>query len=63
VAFGNEKRPRQRTATIRREQNKKNATNDFEKYNYLNVLDFKHLVDIEGVTGSIPAGGRFGGPQ
>jgi hypothetical protein len=49
----NEMRPRQRTATIRREQTEKNATNDFEKSNYLNVLGFKHLVDIEGVTGSI----------
>jgi hypothetical protein len=36
------------TATIRREQTEKNATNDFEKSNYLNVLGFKHLVDIEG---------------
>ena len=44
----NEKRLRQRTATIRREQTEKNATNKFEKSNYLNVLGFKHLVDIEG---------------
>jgi hypothetical protein len=44
----------QRTATIRREQTEKNATNVFEKSNYVNVLGFKHLVDIEGVTGSIP---------
>jgi hypothetical protein len=51
----NEKRLRQRTATIRREQTEKNATNKFEKSNYLNVLGFKHLVDIEGVTGSIPS--------
>jgi hypothetical protein len=39
---------------IRREQTEKNATNDFKKSNYLNVFGFKHLVDIEGVTGSIP---------
>jgi hypothetical protein len=33
---------------------RKNATNVFENSNNLNALDFKHLVDIEGVTGSIP---------
>jgi hypothetical protein len=54
AASENNKHLRQRTATIRREQTEKNATDDFEKSNYLNVLGFKQLVDIEGVTGSIP---------
>jgi hypothetical protein len=39
---------------IRREQTAKNTTNVFGNPNKLNVLGFKHLVDIEGVTGSIP---------
>jgi hypothetical protein len=50
----NERRLRQRTATIRREQTEKNATNVFKMYNNINVLGPEHLVDIEGVTGSIP---------
>jgi hypothetical protein len=45
---------RQRTATIRREQTAKNATNVFRNSNNPNALGFKHLVDIERVTGSIP---------
>jgi hypothetical protein len=51
MGMRNEKCPRQRTATIRREQTGKNATNVFENSNNLNELGFKHLVDIEGVTG------------
>jgi hypothetical protein len=39
---------------IRREQTAKNTTNVFGNPNKLNVLGFKYLVDIEGVTGSIP---------
>jgi hypothetical protein len=54
VASENERRSRQRTATIHREQTAKNATNAFKNSNNPNVLGFKHLVDIEGVTGSIP---------
>jgi hypothetical protein len=50
----NETRSRQRTATIRREQTAKNTKNAFKNSNNLNVLGFKHLVDIEGVTSSIP---------
>jgi hypothetical protein len=50
----NETRSRQRTATIHREHTAKNTTNVFINPNNLNVLGFKHLVDIEGVTGSIP---------
>jgi hypothetical protein len=33
---------------------RKTATNAFVKSNNINILGFKHLVDIEGVTGSIP---------
>jgi hypothetical protein len=54
AASENKKHLRQRTATIRREQTAKNATNLFRSSNNPNELGFKHLVDIEGVTGSIP---------
>jgi hypothetical protein len=54
AASENKKHLRQRTATIRREQTAKNATNLFRNSNNPNELGFKHLVDIEGVTGSIP---------
>jgi hypothetical protein len=30
------------------------SPNVFKKSNKINLLDFEHLVDIEGVTGSIP---------
>jgi hypothetical protein len=54
AASENKKHLRQRTATIRHEQTAKNATNLFRNSNNPNELGFKHLVDIEGVTGSTP---------
>jgi hypothetical protein len=52
AASENKKHLRQRTATIRREQTAKNATNLFRNSNNPRELGFKHLVDIEGITGS-----------
>jgi hypothetical protein len=63
AASENKKHLRQRTATIRREQTAKNATNLFRNSNNPNELGFKHLVDIEGVTGSIPVAPTIQSPQ
>jgi hypothetical protein len=52
AASENKKHLRQRTATIRREQTAKNVTNLFRNSNNPKELGFKHLVDIEGITGS-----------